>query len=161
MNRLLKNSQRCIYLLLPLLLLVVIAAFSLPQTVSAQNQQKVVLTLFWGNGCPHCAVERPFLANLQKKYPYLEVRTYELWYVESNIPIAEKMAAAYGFEVSGVPITFVGDKHWTGYSDGVGTEIEEAIKACSIQGCKDSTKGILSGADLAAGYTAYLAARRA
>jgi thiol-disulfide isomerase/thioredoxin len=132
-------------------LLFVTAAFNLPQSVNAENQNKVVITLFWGNGCPHCAVERPFLAKLQEKYPNLEVRTYELWYVDSNIPIMEKMTAAYGFEGTGVPITLIGDKHWVGYSDGVGVEIEEAVKACSINGCIDSAEGVLSASELAAG----------
>jgi thiol-disulfide isomerase/thioredoxin len=50
-------------------LLVVAAAFALPQSVKAENPSKVVITLFWGNGCPHCAVERPFLAKLQENTP--------------------------------------------------------------------------------------------
>ena len=151
MNRIFRKSSVIIPALILLSLLVMVTALAFPGSVKAQAQQKVVITLFWGNGCAHCAAERPFLASLQKKYPNLEVRTYELWYEESNLPIMQKMAAAYGFEASGVPITFIGDKNWIGYSEGLGVEFEEAVKACSINGCKDPVEGVLSAEEIAAG----------
>jgi thiol-disulfide isomerase/thioredoxin len=151
LNRIYRKSTLIIPAFIIISLLILVAALALPGTVKAQAQEKVVLTLFWGNGCPHCAAERPVLASLQKKYPNLEVRTYELWYVESNIPILEKMVSAYGVETSGVPLTFIGDKHWIGYSDGFGVEMEDAIKACSLGGCKDPAEGVLTTEELAAG----------
>ncbi len=146
-----RTSNRFLPILLILVILVITAALSIPQTVNAQSDNKVVITLFWGDGCPHCAVERPFLKSLQTKYPNLEVRTYEVWYVDSNIPIMEKVAKAGGFEVTGVPITLLGDKNWVGYSDGVGKEIEDAVKACTIEACKDPAKDALTADELAAG----------
>ena len=146
-----RTSNRFLPILLILAILVITAALSIPQTVNAQSDNKVVITMFWGDGCPHCAVERPFLKSLQSKYPNLEVRTYEVWYVNSNIPIMEKVAKAGGFEVTGVPITLLGDKNWVGYSDGVGKEIEDAVKACTIEACKDPAKDALSPDELAAG----------
>lgn len=145
------SSGQLIRSILILILLFTAAFFALTSPVSAQNTEKVVITLFWGDGCPHCAAERPFLASLQEKYPNLEVRTYEVWYVESNIPIMEKMAKAYGFEVSGVPITFLGDKNWVGFSEGLKTEIEDLVKTCSKNACKDPAKEALTAEELAAG----------
>jgi len=145
------NPGQLLRSLLILSLLCATALISFASPVSAQNTEKVVITLFWGNGCPHCAAERPFLASLQEKYPNLEVRTYEVWYIESNIPIMEKMAKASGFEVSGVPITFLGDKNWVGFSDGLKTEIEDLVKTCSTKTCKDPAKEVLTAEELAAG----------
>ena len=63
----------------------------------------------------------------------------------------EKVAKAGGFEVSGVPITLIGDKNWVGYSDGLAKEIEDIVKACSIEACKDPVKDALTKDELAAG----------
>ena len=81
-----RTSNRFLSIFLILVILVITAALSIPQTVNAQSDNKVVITLFWGNGCPHCAVERPFLKSLQTKYPNFEVRTYEVWYIEFKYP---------------------------------------------------------------------------
>ena len=91
-----RSSNRFLPILLILVILVITVALSIPQSVNAQSDNKVVITLLWGDGCPHCAVERPFLKSLQTKYPNLEVRTYEVWYVDANIPI------------------ILGDKKWLG-----------------------------------------------
>jgi len=146
-----KTMRRFFHAFLVVILLVITAVLTIPQKVYAQNVNPVTITLIWGNGCPHCAAERPFLANLQKAYPNLSIRTYEVWYVESNIPIMEKLTKAAGFEASGVPITFLGDKYWVGYSDSVGKEIEDTVIYCSANRCKDLAKDTLTEAELAAG----------
>lgn len=47
-------------------------------------QQKVKLWFFWGQGCPHCAAEKPFLEELAKKYPQLEIKEFEVYYSKEN-----------------------------------------------------------------------------
>jgi thiol-disulfide isomerase/thioredoxin len=135
-------------ILIALIFVLAAGAFKTPNIVQAQTQNKVVITLFWGDGCPHCAELKPVLARLVKQYPNVEVRAYELWYVDSNRPIFEKMTNAYNFEPSGVPTTFIGEKYWVGFNAGQEKEIEEAVKKCSLEGCKDSTEGVLSAAEL-------------
>ncbi len=51
---------------------------------SATKPHKVVIYLFWGDGCPHCAVAKPFLNELTQRYPTIELRAYEVWYVPEN-----------------------------------------------------------------------------
>ncbi|NMB55296.1 MAG: thioredoxin family protein [Leptolinea sp.] len=143
------NPSRFAVICLVVLVLTIAASFSLPTNVSAQNQNKIIVTIFWGDGCPHCALEIPYLLRLKNQYPNLEIRAYELYYVESNLPIWEKMAKAYGFEATGVPTTFIGDKYWVGYSDGVEAEISATVKACASDGCKDAAEGILTAEELA------------
>jgi len=138
------------YLQILIALVFVLAAgvFKTPDIVKAQTQNKVVITLFWGDGCPHCAELKPVLLSLAKQYPNVEIRAYEIWYVESNTPIFEKMAKGFNFKPSGVPTTFIGDKYWVGFNPGVQKEIENAVKTCSLDGCKDSAQGILTDAEL-------------
>ncbi len=67
------------------------------------TENKVIIYFFWGDGCPHCARAKPFLEELAKTYPEVEVRAYEVWYVDENLELFKKMAAAYGFEPTAVP----------------------------------------------------------
>lgn len=117
------------------------------QRVNSANQQTtpVIIYFFWGDGCPHCAEEKPFLEKLKQQYG-VEVRAYEVWYVPENQTLFLKMARAHGFEPKSVPTTFVGKRHWVGYSQQIGQEIEAAVKECLTSGCSDAGAGIITPA---------------
>ena len=110
-------------------------------------QQKTVLYFFWSNGCPHCAAEEPFLEDMQAKYPDLEVRSFETSNPE-NAQLFRNMAAAYGTDPIGVPMTFVGEEYFVGYGtyDNSGKFIEEAIANCVGNGCINPIDKIEGGA---------------
>lgn len=98
-------------------------------SAAAEGSGRAELTLFWGDGCPHCAAEKAWLETAEQQYPELEITMYEIWYNEANRERLVETAAKMGFEPSGVPVTIVGDRHWVGWSDTVRAEVEEAIKA--------------------------------
>ena len=77
---------------------------------------KVCLYLFWGQGCPHCAEEKPFLEELKNKYPKLEVYEFEVYYNKDNAKLWENVCEKYGVQPAGVPMTFIGDKVFIGFS---------------------------------------------
>lgn len=109
-----------------------------------QRMEPVSIYFFWGDGCPHCAKAKPFLAGLEEKYPSVTVRAYEVWHNEANRDLFTKMAAKYGFEPSAVPTIFIGDRYWIGYAeDPYAREIEEATKACILGGCPDAGAGVI------------------
>lgn len=115
------------------------------QTIWAQeptSQNKVIIYFFWGDGCPHCATAKPFLEGLAETYPEVEVRAYEVWYVDENLELFKKMAAAYGFEPTGVPTIFIGDQYWVGYNDTIKAQIENAVKVCLASSCRDPGAGV-------------------
>jgi len=120
-----------------------------PQPVFAQpsmaSSHKVIIYLFWGDGCPHCAAAKPFLNELTQRYANTELRAYEVWYVPENQDLFQKMTAAYGFKPSGVPTILIGNQYWEGYSDQIGKEIEAAVKNCSESGCPDRGIGVIPG----------------
>ena len=151
MKRNLSKLWKYIPVIVTTFVMVATAALALPVNVQAEDKDPVVITLFWGDGCPHCQVERPYLANLQKAFPDVVIRTYEVWYVESNLPIMEKVVASFGETVSGVPVTVIGDKHWVGYGAQIKPEIESAVKACREKNCGDPLKSVLTADELAAG----------
>ncbi|MCB9117692.1 MAG: thioredoxin family protein, partial [Caldilineaceae bacterium] len=38
-----------------------------------QASQPVTIYFFWGDGCPHCAAAKPFLAELSQRYPSVTI----------------------------------------------------------------------------------------
>lgn len=120
-----------------------------PATASSSMQadEPVTIYFFWGDGCPHCAEAKPFLADLAQRYPSAQVRDFEVWYHEENREPLVRMAAKFGFEPTAVPIIFIGDRYWVGYAeDPIGKEIEATVAACALSGCPDAGAGVLSPA---------------
>jgi cytochrome c biogenesis protein CcdA/thiol-disulfide isomerase/thioredoxin len=111
--------------------------------VQAQEEKPVVVYMFWGDGCPHCAVAKPFFEEMAKKYPQVQLKFYEVWYIPENQQKFQTMATAYGFEPSGVPTIFIGDKYWEGYIEDMEPMFEEEIKRCVAFGCIDAGAGII------------------
>ncbi len=137
----LKRFQKTLIIILALFF-----SFGIQHSVQAadthQNDQKVIIYLFWGEGCPHCAQEKVFLQQLIQEYPQIELRTYELYYHEENRALFEEMAAAHGFEAAYVPTTFIGDQYWVGYVESVAEEIEQSVQTCLLNGCPDAGQGM-------------------
>lgn len=117
--------------------------------IKAFPQEKnfpVVIYLFWGDGCPHCAKAKPFLNNLVEQYPNIELRAFEVWNIEENQKLFQKMTAVYGFEPHAVPTIFIGNQYWEGYNDTIQDEIQNSVKNCFENQCPDKGVGIIPGA---------------
>jgi len=110
-----------------------------------QADQPVVIYFFWGDGCPHCSAEKPFLAELQQRYPSVKVHSYEVWNDRVNQLFFRLMGEAYGFEPSAVPTTLIGRNHWVGFADTLAAEMEAAVQFCVANGCPDAGAGVLPG----------------
>lgn len=98
---------------------------------NAAAQEKLELIYFWGQGCPHCAKEKIFLDKLEKKYPELEIKRYEVWYNQANQKLFQETLRERDITQLGVPFTIVGrDKYFVGYMDdeSTGKQIEDAVK---------------------------------
>ena len=117
---------------------------SVQASAPLQAEKDVVIYLFWGDGCPHCAAEKPVLEGLAKSNPHVILRMYEVWNNEDNQQKLLQMADFYDFEATGVPVTFIGEKYWVGYSDPLGETIRSEVNACLTNGCIDAGAGILT-----------------
>ena len=99
--------------------------------------EDVVVYFFWGKGCPHCEEEKIFLNEMKKKYLSMKIIDYEVWYNKQNALYLSKMAGSYNLKTSGVPVTFVGENAFVGFSKQSKEEIVESIRKCLSSQCID------------------------
>ena len=125
--------------LLPVLLLALFLVLLWPSSALANANRAsgdVPIYFFWGDGCPHCAEEEPFLDSLAQKYSQVKIQKYEVWYDKANQEILKKVADAMDFDPKGVPVTIIGEKYWVGYREEYKAELEAAVKGCVMNTCK-------------------------
>lgn len=121
--------------------------------VEAQDSDKpVVMHLFYGEGCPHCAKEIDFL---DKKIPEwgekVEFNKYESYYNSQNAQYFNEALELFQVEQGGVPFLIIGDQYILGYGSDVttGAEIEALVNYCFENVCEDVvTKYILNDVDI-------------
>ena len=110
---------------------------------TSQEANPVVIYMFWGDGCPHCAKAKPFLEELAARNPNVELRFYEIYNIVANRELFERMGTAHDYEPRGVPAIYIADQHWEGWSDAVGAQIEEVVARCSTETCTDLSAGVI------------------
>jgi len=98
------------------------------------GNNSINITLFYGQGCPHCAKEENFLEELEGKYP-LSISRYEVYFNQDNREIFEKTMKEHSMEVGGVPTLIIKDKIIVGFSDSISELIEQEIKKCYEEIC--------------------------
>ena len=59
------------------------------------QEYPVTLYFFWGDGCPHCTNQKPFLEELKQKYSSLEIKEYETWRDAGNAELFRKVSEAF------------------------------------------------------------------
>ncbi|MCX6055815.1 MAG: hypothetical protein NTZ74_13065 [Chloroflexi bacterium] len=116
--------------------------------IAQQQPPAIMIYFFWGDGCPHCAKAKPFLEELARKNPEVQIKAFEVWNDKSNLELLKKFAAGFGFEPKSVPLILMGDRYWEGYSDYIGEEITKAVAQYQISGYVDKGAQFLDGAAL-------------
>ncbi len=118
------------YVYLRLFLLLILLPTGSPATAAETAPEaagEVVLTVFWGIGCPHCENQKPFLEELDAAYPELEVRRYEVLRERTHHQRFIAMARQHGIEPGSVPTLFLDGQAWVGDSPQIRREIEAAV----------------------------------
>jgi glutaredoxin len=100
---------------------------------------------FYGDGCPHCALERYFLFNEVKvHYPELGIYEYEVYNNQENINLLKQISDKLNTRVDGVPFLVIGDQPFIGYASGITSEvINSRVRECIIGQCPDSVAEIV------------------
>lgn len=93
------------------------------------EEYDVVLHWFWGDGCPHCADQKPFLTSLLKEYDGVAVVEYEIYNNDQNQNVYEDYVDEFNVGRTGVPMTFANDEYWVGDSEQVRDGIESYIES--------------------------------
>lgn len=115
---------------------------------TSDGEEDVVLTLFHGEGCPHCAAELAFLTReLVPAHPGLEVRTFEVWYDEGNRALMVQAARRYGFEPGPVPVTIVDGPAEPEVIVGFGPSSPALIEAAVVRQAQAGVPASTAGAE--------------
>ena len=109
---------------------------------NSTSPAKTVIYFFWAEGCPHCAEEQAFLDTLVSQNKSLELRAFELLHSKENARLLLDFAHRFGYKARSAPATFVGTRHWVGFTGEIAGEITNHVNLCSQKVCPD-----------AAGYT--------
>ncbi len=97
--------------------------------VGVNEEEKVHLYLFHSADCSHCAAERKWLDGISDDYKdYLTVYEYEVTYDEGNYNIFMDVTDGMNIPNQTVPVTIIGDKYYSGFSDSTASLIESQIK---------------------------------
>ncbi|MFA6255071.1 MAG: hypothetical protein WC675_03490 [Patescibacteria group bacterium] len=120
--------------------------FLLPNFVSAQEPQPVYLTLFYGDGCPHCAKEEVFLGKLEREFSNLNIRRLEVWNNQDNVKLMQEVSKELNVRITGVPFTVIGQETISGYlnDETTGQKIRNIIESHSAVGCADLVGDIIN-----------------
>ena len=105
-----------------------------PDSVSADT----VIIWFWGDGCPVCADQRPFLEELDARDD-VAVIAYEVYDDQENQAKFQEVISEYELSREAVPTTFVGDRYWIGDSEQIRERIELAIDDCTPDTCSSTS----------------------
>ncbi|MEJ2288706.1 MAG: thioredoxin family protein [Deinococcales bacterium] len=107
----------------------------------------VDLVLFWGQGCPHCAVARPFLEGLAAD-ERVTLQSLEVYFDEANRRLFAAAGRAFGFDAGAVPTILIGDEVYVGFSEATARRLQARVQACLEVGCPDPWDRILAAASL-------------
>lgn len=152
-----------IFLVLGVLLLFLIpASVNAESTIPAlsgdqllqQNDKEVVIYIFWGEGCPHCAKARPVLQALADQNPTIQLFEFEIYNSVENQNLFAEFGKTYGFEPRYVPTILIGTDIWEGYSEEFSADITAVVTRCLADGCENKGASLIEGR----GFTPYSAA---
>lgn len=118
-------------------------AAGFPEITNAANPLPISAYFFYGNGCPHCRQERQYLAELENRYPSLEIIEFEIYESRENLAIMKQAAKTLGADINGVPFLIIGDRYFIGYLEGTTSEeIKNRVDECTAEPCSDSIAAV-------------------
>ena len=116
------------------ILLLALVILSLISPLAYAQEEKIDVVYFYGDGCPHCGNLEEWLDEIKDEYPINPI-SYEVYSNPENRDLAIKMAKEYGESFRGVPMTFICDEVFIGFSESVTAGRMEA----KLKGCQQAT----------------------
>jgi len=120
-----------------LLLVLFVFLASLTSVFAVDDTKQVDIVYFYGNTCPHCADFEEWLDEIKPNYNINPVG-FEVYENQTNRDLAIKLASEYGESFRGVPMIFICDEVFVGFSNAISVKIKEKIEGCNSQECIDS-----------------------
>ena len=99
---------------------------------AADGSETVRLYYFFSPTCPHCQAAKPFIAELERENPWLEVKRYAVKDHRGNARFYYETAQTLGVEALSVPGMLFCRQIIIGYDDAAttGKELADALRAC-------------------------------
>jgi cytochrome c biogenesis protein CcdA len=107
-----------------------------PGSSSTSEPDVVVVRFFYGEECPYCHRQLVAMEAWERDLD-VEIHRYEVWHDDANRALFQRLATAYGGEANAVPMTFIGERAWSGFDEDIDRRMRAAIEACSEQACID------------------------
>ena len=118
-----------------------------------QDEEKVVIYIFWGEGCPHCAKAKPVLEGLAAQHSSIELYEFEIYTSVENQELFAAFGEEYRFEPKYVPCIIIGDTVWEGYAEEFNQEFVTKVDQCLTESCPDKGAALIEGK----GYEPFIA----
>jgi thiol-disulfide isomerase/thioredoxin len=145
------SKKPCIWFLIFISCLLV---WCLEARRAAGGNKPVTVYLFWTTGCPHCALEKEFLAALGRQDKDIKIVALEISANRENLELFQKVGKLLKADISGVPFTVMGNQYVIGWQDEptTGRAIETAIREARSRAAPDLVAGLMT----APGLTQFL-----
>lgn len=117
-----------------ILFIILITLIFIPNIKAKENE--VNLYLFYSSTCPHCAREKEYLNEIEKKYKNVNIYKYEVS-EEGNNHLFDLVDKSLNDNNQYIPYTIIGTNSLVGFNDYTKDKIEEYIKECSKYECMD------------------------
>ena len=100
-----------------------------PVTPTTSSTNASVVYYFYGQGCPHCAKIEPFMENMTREYPDVDIQMLEVWYNQTNQKIYTQVNEEAGISSPpGVPEVVIGKTVLVGEVD-IPVKLEAYLQA--------------------------------
>ena len=110
------KTSKLLFIIIILIILAAITAIF--KVAAAQEQNKLPVYFFYGDGCPHCRDEEIFWGKIKNNYPNIEWINYEIWNNRENYELLLKTTEeTIGRATGNVPITIIGEQAIIGFRD--------------------------------------------
>ena len=110
------KTSKLLFIIIILIILAAITAIF--KVAAAQEQNKLPVYFFYGDGCPHCRDEEIFWGKIKNNYPNIEWINYEIWNNRENYELLLKTTEEkIGRAVGSVPVTVIGEQVIIGFRD--------------------------------------------
>lgn len=116
------------------LFLIVISLLFLTNVEAKKND--VNLHLFYSATCPHCAKEKEYLKEIEKKYKNVKINKYEVSNIK-NSNLFLLVDKSLNDDNKYVPYTIIGTNSLVGFNEFTKEKIVEYIEECSKYTCYD------------------------
>ena len=119
-----------------------------PSPSTVQTSVPVTAFYFYGDGCSHCEKVKPLIANLQTKYPELNLTRLEVYNNAENRLQLTEMSRKYGVANPGVPVIFIGNSTLLGDTEiNDRFESEILIEKQRLASCNGTARSVTPNTD--------------